>query len=210
RLQEESAHGFHISALFAQQQRDSHITNHGFDLGGKLTRIDTNSRLTEPNTEVEYYGVYIANGRQHVDNHTRVDHATEHGTSREVFKGILGDSSRGVFNGKVVVHKYAQKTDSEQSKDALLLSKKAEIDAKPELEIYADDVKCAHGSTVGQLDEDAIFYLRSRGVDETGARTILTYSFARELVQKVDSEALEHYIEATLMAKLPGGDIFAT
>src|SRR5699024_9490117 len=105
--------------------------------------------------------------------------------------------------------KYAQKTDSEQSTDALLLSKKAEVDAKPELEIYADDVKCAHGSTVGQLDEDAIFYLRSRGVDETGARAILTYSFARELVQKIGNEPLEQYIEAQLMAKLPGGEALA-
>src|SRR5699024_6393430 len=144
--------------MFAQQKRDSRIINHGIDLGGKLARIDTNSRLTEPNTEVNYYGVYITNGSQHVDNHTRTDHATEHGTSREVFKGVLSDRSRGVFNGKVVVHKYAQKADSEQSTDALLLSKKAEIDAKPELEIYADDVKCAHGSTVGQLDEHAVFY----------------------------------------------------
>lgn len=210
RLQEESTSGFHISALFAQQERDSRVFNHSFDLGARLARIDTNARLTEPNSRVEFYGVYAPSGKQHVDNHTRVDHATEHGTSREVFKGLLNDSSHGVFNGKVVVHKYAQKTDSEQSTAALLLSKKAEVDAKPELEIYADDVKCAHGSTVGQLDERAVFYLRSRGVDEPGARAILTYSFARELVQMLNIEPLEHYIEARLMAKLPGGELFAS
>lgn len=209
RLQEESENGYHISAFFAHQERDSRVLNHSFDLGGKLARIDTNSRLTEPNSEVHFYGVYILNDHQHVDNHTRVDHATEHGTSREVFKGVVNDSSRGVFNGKVVVHKDAQKTNSEQSTDALLLSRKAEVDAKPELEIYADDVKCAHGSTIGQLDESAVFYLRSRGIDETGARAILTYSFARELVQMLNLEPLEQYIEAKLMAKLPGGTLFA-
>lgn len=209
RLQEESTSGFHISALFAQQERDSRLFNHSFDLGAKLARIDTNSRLIGPNSQAEFYGVYAPSGKQHVDNHTRVDHATEHGTSREVFKGVLSDSSHGVFNGKVVVHKYAQKTDSDQSTAALLLSKKAEIDAKPELEIYADDVKCAHGSTIGQLDEDAVFYLRSRGISETGARAILTYSFARELVQMLQLKALEQYIEARLMAKLPGGESFA-
>lgn len=209
RLQEESTQGFHISSFFAHQNRDSRIYNHSFDLGGKLTRIDTNSRLAEPNSEIGLYGVYAMNGRQHVDNHTRVDHATEHGTSREVFKGVLDGRSRGVFNGKVVVHKYAQKTDSEQSSDALLLSEKSEVDAKPELEIYADDVKCEHGSTIGQLDENAVFYLRSRGIDEAGARAILTYSFAREMVQRLGIEPLEQYVEANLMAKLPGGELFA-
>lgn len=209
RLQEESVSGYHVSSFFAQQARDSRIYNHSFDLGGGLARIDTNTRLTEPNAEIGLYGVYAPNGRQHMDNHTRVDHVTDHGISREIFKGVLAERGRGVFNGKIVVHKDAQQTDSEQSSAALLLSKRAEVDAKPELEIYADDVKATHGSTVGQLDEDAVFYLQSRGVDETGARAILTYSFARELVQMLGNEALEAYIESALMAKLPGGRVFA-
>jgi len=209
RLQQESAHGYHVSAFFGQQTRDSRIHNHSFDLGGRLARIDTNTRLVGENAEIGLYGVYAGSKRQHIDNHTRVDHATERGISRENFKGVLNDRSRGVFNGKIVIHQDAQKTDSEQSSAALLLSKKAEVDAKPELEIYADDVKATHGSTIGQLDEDAVFYLRCRGIDETGARTILTYSFARELVQMLKDEALEHYVEAALMDKLPGGELFA-
>ncbi len=209
RLQQESSKGYHVSSFFARQERDSRIFNHAFDLGGRLARIDTNTRLVDKNAEIHLYGVYAPNGRQHMDNHTRVDHATEYGISREAYKGVLADYGRGVFNGKIIVHKDAQKTDSEQSSDALLLSEKAEVDAKPELEIYADDVKCAHGSTVGQLDETAVFYLRSRGVSEAGARAILTYSFAKELVQKLDMEPLERYIEAALLTKLPGGQAFA-
>src|SRR5699024_7924155 len=210
RLQEESPRrGYHVSVLFAHQERDSRIYNHSFDLGGRLARIDTHTWLGGENTEIGLYGVFIGNDRQHIDNHTRVDHAIPHGTSREIFKGVLDGRSRGVFNGKIVIHQDAQKTDPDQSSDTLLLSKKAEIDAKPELEIYADDVIAAHGSTVGQLDEDAVHYLRSRGIDETGARAILTYSFARELVQMLNMEPLERYIESTLMTKLPGGELFA-
>lgn len=209
RLQQESDRGYHVASFFAQQSRDSRVFNHGFDLGGRLARTDTNANLTQENAEIHLYGVYTPTGRQHIDNHTRVDHDTEYGISREIYKGVLADYGRGVFNGKIVVHPNAQKTDSEQACDALLLSNKAEVDAKPELEIYADDVKCAHGSTVGQLDEDAVFYLKSRGVDDTAARAILTYSFANALVRKVGLEPLERYLEAALLAKLPGGRSYA-
>lgn len=209
RIQQESSHGYHVASFFARQTRDSRVFNHGFDLGGRLARTDTHTRLVAPNAEIHLYGVYAPTGRQHIDNHTRVDHATEHGISREAYKGVLADYGRGVFNGKIIVHRDAQKTDSEQSSDALLLSDKAEVDAKPELEIYADDVKCAHGSTIGQLDEDAVFYLRSRGVSEAGARAILTYSFANALVQKVGIEPLERFVESALLAKLPGGESYA-
>lgn len=208
RVQQESGRGYHVSSFFAHQTRDSRVFNHGFDLGARLARIDTNTRLVDPNAEIHLYGVYAPTGRQHIDNHTRVDHATERGISREIYKGVLADHGRGVFNGKIIVHKDAQQTDSEQSCNALLLSDKAEVDAKPELEIYADDVKCAHGSTVGQLDEDAVFYLRSRGVDEPGARAILTYSFANALVQQLGIEPLESYVEAALLSKLPGGESY--
>lgn len=209
RVQEESTAGYHVSSFFAQQRRDSRVFNHGFDLGGRLARIDTNSRLVDHNSEIHMYGVYAPTGRQHIDNHTRIDHATEHSLSREFYKGVLADYGRGVFNGKIIIHRDAQKTDSAQGCDALLLSDKAEVDAKPELEIYADDVVAAHGSTVGQLDEDAVFYLKSRGVDEEGARAILTYSFANALVEKVGIPPLVRYVEAALMAKLPGGQAYA-
>lgn len=209
RIQQESERGYHVASFFAHQTRDSRVFNHGFDLGGRLARTDTNANLVEKNAEIHLYGVYAPTGKQHIDNHTRVDHDTEYGISREIYKGVLADRGRGVFNGKVVVHPHAQKTDSEQSCDALLLSDKAEVDAKPELEIYADDVKCAHGSTVGQLDENAVFYLKSRGVSETGARAILTYSFANALVQKINIEPLQHFVEAALLSKLPGGESYA-
>lgn len=209
RVQQESERGYHVSSFFAQQRRDSRVFNHGFDLGGRLARIDTNARLVDHNSEIHMYGVYAPTGRQHMDNHTRIDHATEHSVSREFYRGVLAGHGRGVFNGKIIIHKDAQKTDSEQACDALLLSDKAEVDAKPELEIYADDVTAAHGSTVGQLDEDAVFYLKSRGVDEDGARAILTYSFANELVQKVGIAPIERYVEAALLAKMPGGRAYA-
>ncbi|HET7315331.1 Fe-S cluster assembly protein SufD [Salinisphaera sp.] len=209
RIQQEAERGYHVSSFFAQQRRDSRVFNHGFDLGGRLARIDTNARLVDHNAEIHMYGVYAPMGRQHIDNHTRIDHASEHGLSREFYRGVLGGHGRGVFNGKIIIHKDAQKTDSEQACNALLLSDKAEVDAKPELEIYADDVTAAHGSTVGQIDEDAVFYLNSRGVDEEGARAILTYSFANALVQKVGIEPIERYVEAAVLAKMPGGQSYA-
>lgn len=209
RLQQESGHGTQISSLHARLDKDSSLSNHGVDLGGALVRADTNIRLEAEGAEVTLDGVYAPTGKQHHDNHTRIDHAKPHGTSREFYRGILDGQGRGVFNGKVIVHKHAQKTDSEQSSAALLLSKRAEVDAKPELEIYADDVKCAHGSTVGQLDEDAVFYLRSRGLDEAGARAILTYSFADELIKRIQPAGLRRYIEAALLAKLPRGADYA-
>ncbi|MBO9469199.1 Fe-S cluster assembly protein SufD [Endozoicomonas sp. G2_2] len=209
RVQQESSRGYHVASFFAHQTRDSRVLNHGFDLGGRLARTDTHARLVDPNAEVHFYGVYVPTGRQHMDNHTCVDHDTEHSVSREIYKGVLADYGRGVFNGKILIRKDAQKTDSDLSCDALLLSDKAEVDAKPELEIYADDVVAAHGSTVGQLDEDAVFYLKSRGVEDDGARAILTYSFANALVQKVGLEPVERFVEAALMSKLPGGESYA-
>lgn len=209
RLQQESAQGIQISSLHARLDRDASLTNHGVDLGGQLVRVDTNVTLDAPGGETSLYGVYVPGDGQHIDNHTRVDHAKPHGTSREIYRGIMDGKSRGVFNGMVMVHPHAQKTDSYQATDALVLSKRAEVDAKPELEIYADDVKCEHGATVGQLDEQAIFYLRSRGVSADGARAILTYSFADELIKHIQPDGLQRYIEAALMAKLPGGADYA-
>lgn len=205
KLQQESATTYHFGAFFVDQAADSQTRLFGIDLGGLLVRNDTNSRLGGHGAEVHLHGVYAPSARQHIDNHTRIDHLQPHGRSREVYKGVLDGQSRGVFNGKIVVHKGAQKTDSSQSSAALLLSKTAKVDAKPELEIYADDVKCAHGATVGQLDETAVFYLQSRGVDEASARNILTYSFADEVIRQIGNEALRKHIETHFMAKLPDG-----
>ncbi|MGH8562253.1 MAG: Fe-S cluster assembly protein SufD, partial [Nevskiales bacterium] len=207
KLQQESFTAWHLGGFYLDQSSDSHAHLHGVDLGGRLVRNDTHSRLAGTGAEVRLQGVYAPSGRQHIDNHTRIDHLQPQGTSRETYKGVLDGHGRGVFNGKIVVHKGAQKTDSEQSSAALLLSKTAEVDAKPELEIHADDVKCAHAATVGQLDEDAVFYLQSRGVDQAGARNILTYSFADEVIRQVGIEALRKHIEAHFMAKLPNGQM---
>jgi Fe-S cluster assembly protein SufD len=206
KLQQASAGSFHIGGFYLDQARDSHALLHAVDLGGRLVRNDTHSRLAGTGAEVQLHGIYAPTGRQHMDNHTQIDHLQPQGTSRETYRGVLDGHGRGVFNGKIVVHKDAQKTDSAQSSAALLLSKTAEVDAKPELEIYADDVKCAHGATVGQLDENAVFYLQSRGVDEAGARSILTYSFADEVIRRLDIQALRRHIESHFLSRLPNGD----
>lgn len=208
RIQQESGAALLYGASFVEQARDSHLNLHSIDIGGRWQRYDTQIRLIEPGAEAHLDGLYVPTGRQHIDNHTCVEHVAPHCVSREDYKGILDGASRGVFNGRIVVHKDAQKTDSEQSSAALLLSGKAEIDAKPELEIYADDVKCKHGATVGQLDERAVFYLQSRGVSEAEARNLLTYSFADELIQRIGIDALEKHIEAAVLAKLPQGEQF--
>jgi Fe-S cluster assembly protein SufD len=205
RLQQESAQAFHIGNLVLHQARDSVVSLHGFDLGARLARSDTQVHLNGPGAEISLNGIYAPAGRQHIDNHTRIDHRQPQCRSREAFRGVIDGHGRGVFNGKIVVHKDAQKTDSQQSSAALLLSRHAEVDAKPELEIYADDVKCAHGATVGQLDEEAIFYLRSRGLDDTAARSLLTYSFADVLVRELPIPTLRRYVERELLSRLPGG-----
>ncbi len=206
RVQQESGEAFQVGATHAVLNRDSHLHNHSVDLGGRWVRHDTVINLKAPGAEVHLDGLYVPTGRQHIDNQTRIDHSSPDCISREDYKGILDGNARGVFNGKIVVHKDAQRTDSELSSAALLLSGKAEVDAKPELEIYADDVKCKHGATVGQLDEQAVFYLQSRGLDADEARNLLTYSFADELIQQVGIEPLRKLIEKGLLARLPNAE----
>lgn len=206
RIQNEGDKAFQVGATHAELSRNSFLHNHSVDLGGRWVRHDTVINLKAPGAEVHLDGLYVPTGRQHIDNQTRIDHSSPHCISREDYKGILDGNSRGVFNGKIVVHEDAQQTDSEQSSAALLLSGKAEVDAKPELEIYADDVKCKHGATVGQLDEQAIFYLQSRGLDPDAARNLLTYSFADELIQRVGIEPLRKLIETGLLARLPNAE----
>lgn len=151
-------------------------------------------------------GLFMAAGRQHVDFHTRIDHAKAHGTSEEIYKGILDGRARGVFNGRVKVHPDAQKTDARQSNNNLLLSRDAEVDTKPELEIYADDVKCSHGATVGQLDEQILFYMRSRGIGENQARGLLTYGFARDILDRVDLVQLRDKLTEELLHRMPNAE----
>ncbi|WP_224417542.1 MULTISPECIES: Fe-S cluster assembly protein SufD [unclassified Modicisalibacter] len=192
-----------VQSLQVEQDRDSRFVSFNVDLGGALVRHDLVAELNAEGAEAQYYGLFFAQGRQHVDNHTLVNHNAPRTFSDENYKGILGDRARGVFNGKVVVKRDSQQIEGNQSNANLLLSDRAEIDAKPELEIYADDVKCAHGTTTGQLDEDAVFALRSRGIDEQTARGLLTLAFAGEVMDKVGLDAIAERVELAVAGKLP-------
>jgi len=202
RLQEEGASAYHIGGLHVHLDRDGRFTAHGIDLGGRLVRNDLRTVLDAEGVECHLNGLYVLGDRQHVDNHTHIDHAKPRGTSREFYKGVLDGRSRAVFHGRVVVRPDAQHTDAQQVNNNLLLSRDAEADTKPQLEIYADDVKCAHGATVGQLDPDALFYLRSRAVDEAAARDLLTYAFARDVLSRLRLEPVRAQLERHLAAKL--------
>ena len=205
KLQEESHKAFHIATLQVYQEASSRFASHSVSLGAALARNDINSILDAEGAECTLNGLYLADGSQHVDYHTRVDHARPYGTSREFYKGVLDGRARGVFNGKVFVHHDAQKTDAQQTNKNLLLSRDAEVDTKPQMEIYADDVKCSHGATVGQLDENMIFYLRSRGIGESAARSLLTYAFATDVLNRLDLAPVRRNLEAKLLARLPEG-----
>jgi Fe-S cluster assembly protein SufD len=184
--------------------RDARLEYVGLDLGGALVRHDLNVQLIEPGATAEVHGVFAPGGSTHVDTHTRILHQAPHTSSREVFRGLVADRAHAVFNGRIVVEKAAQKTDSEQNLATLLLSPGAEINAKPELEIYADDVKCAHGATCGQLDEMALYYLRSRGLDADAARNLLLFAFAHQVLSKVGDNDARLEMERRLARRLPG------
>jgi Fe-S cluster assembly protein SufD len=207
KLQQEGPGGFHIGNVQVQQQRDSHFTSHSISLGGKLVRNDIDVKLLAPGAEAVLNGLYITDKSQHVDNHTRIDHLSAHTTSTEVYRGVLSGRSRGVFNGKVVVHKDAQKTSADQSNANLLLSNDAEIDTKPELEIYADDVKCSHGATIGQLDENMLFYLRSRAIPEDLARSLLTFAFTEAVISRIKLAPVRRRLEQRIVGQLPDADM---
>ena len=206
RLQQESVRALHVGAVHASQQRAGRFASHSITLGAALARHDVTTTFDAEGCEATLDGLFVAGGRQHVDHHTRIDHAQPHGTSREHYRGILDGSARGVFNGKVIVHPRAQRSDALLSSHNLLLSKSAEIDTKPELTIDADDVKCAHGATVGQLDDDQLFYLRARGLDAPFARALLTYAFAHDVIERVRVASLRSAIERALFARLPDGE----
>lgn len=203
KIQQESLASYHIGNFHIRQAANSQLESYSISLGGSLVRNDIHSQLQAEGAAIILNGLYLAGGRQHMDNHTRVDHQKPHTRSRENYRGVLNDHARGVFNGKVIVHKDAQKTDAEQSNANLLLSDDAEVDTKPELEIYADDVKCSHGATVGQLDKDMMFYLRTRALDEVTAKNLLTYAFSDEVIRYIDPPALRNYLEQLIINHMP-------
>ena len=207
RIQQPGAKTNLISRLDARLARDARLTCIGLYAGGALVRNDINVALDAPGAQAELHGVLAPAAGEHLDVHTRLDHRAPHGTSRERFRCLVPAKARVVFNGKVVVQPGAQKTDSEQHVDSVLLGAGAEIDAKPELEIYADDVKCAHGATCGQLDQDAIYYLRTRGLGLDAARNLLLYTFAHEIIGGIAYEPARQLAEQLLRARLPGAAV---
>jgi Fe-S cluster assembly protein SufD len=207
KVQSESRKAYHIANLYIDQQRDSRVISHSIALGAALSRNDIRVNLDAKGASITLNGLYMASGKQHVDHHTQIDHAKAHTHSEEFFKGVLNGYGRGVFNGKVVVHEDAQKSDAHQSNKNLLLSANAEVDTKPELEIYADDVNCTHGATVGQLDEAALFYLRSRGVGLEAARGLLTYAFADDVIARVDIAPIRKRLKETVLGQLPDSEL---
>ena len=206
KVQQAGAAAYHVAALEAKLARGASFHSFAVSLGARLSRHDIDVTLDREHARCSLDGLYMANGRQHTDFHTNVEHAAPHCASREYYKGIAGGRGRGVFNGRVHVHPHAQKTEAHQTNRNLLLSRNAEIDTKPQLEIHADDVKCSHGATIGQLDEQMLFYLRARGIAESAARGMLTYGFARDVVERIARPGLREPIGAAVLGHLPGGD----
>jgi len=202
KLQIEGGETAHVHALAVHQARDSRFTSHNVALGAALARTDLQVALGGEGAECHLFGLYLGRGRQHLDNHTVIDHLTPHGTSRQLYKGILDGAARGVFHGKVIVRPGAQKTDAIQTNKNLILSREALVDSTPALEILADDVKCKHGSTTGQLDAAALFYLRSRGIGESDARALLTYAFAADVAERITVAPVRRAVERELGFRL--------
>lgn len=201
RLQNENSKDSHIAIINTSVGKNAHYINHHFNLGGSLARMDINAQLQGADAYVELNGLQFATGNQVLDTHSRIEHCVPHARSSETYHGIADERGQVVFNGKVMVHKHAIGTDAQQSSRNLLLSPKAEIDTKPELEIYADDVKCSHGATVGQLDSNALFYLRSRGVSEQQARALLTLAFADAVINKIPLASLREELTQQVHAR---------
>jgi len=207
KLQRESTDAFHMATFQIHLGRDGNFSSHSISWGGGLVRNDVNAVLDGEGSEATLNGLYMVEGNQLVDNHMRVDHAKAHCDSHELYKGILEGKSRAVFNGRIYVHPGAQKTDAKQTNRNLLVSQDALCNSNPQLEIFADDVKCTHGSTVGQLDDLGIFYLRSRGIGEEAARSLLTYAFAADIVERIKVTPVRQDLEEFLFRRLPKGDI---
>jgi Fe-S cluster assembly protein SufD len=205
KFQNEASDAVHIATISAWQEQGSTLTSNNANFGGKIVRNDVTVWINGEHTETWLNGASVGLGNQVVDNHTRIDHAKPNCHSFETYKAVLGDSATGVFNGKIYVYEDAQKTDAKQTNQALLLSPKANINTKPQLEIFADDVKCTHGATVGQLREDSMFYLRSRGIPKQEAEALLVYAFAAEVLEKITVQEVKGKLEKLLFDKLMTG-----
>ena len=199
----EGDQAYNFSTLRIQQGRSANVATHSLLLSGALVRNNVHPVLAGEGSECLINGLFMAKGRQHMDNYMLVEHASPHCDSRQFYNGILNEQSHGVFHGRIIVHKDAQKTDAKQTNRNLLLSDDAQIDTKPQLEIYADDVKCTHGATIGQVDENALFYLRSRGLAEAAARHVLLLAFANECLDRMSSPQVRKHLEKLVMAGLP-------
>jgi Fe-S cluster assembly protein SufD len=202
KLQYEGNDAYHVGVTQVRAQRHARYASHSISMGGALARNDLTAVLDGEGVECTLNGLYAADAARLVDNHTTIDHVRPHCGSREMYRGILGDRSRGVFNGKIIVRPDAQKTDAKQTNRALLLSEDARINTKPQLEIFANDVKCTHGAAVGQLDDDALFYLRSRGLGEGPARRLLTHAFAADVLNRMSLEAVRVGVDSRLQRQL--------
>jgi Fe-S cluster assembly protein SufD len=207
RLAQEGATNAQVGLQQLYCERGAHPTSYSVVTGGSLVRQDVRAVLDGEGVDAILNGLYLTRGRQHVDHQMLVEHRAPHCGSHELYKGILEDRSRAVFNGLIHVLPGAQKTDAKQTNRNLLLSNEALVNTNPQLRIFADDVKCTHGSTVGQLDEEAVFYLRSRGIGEEAAKSLLTYAFARDVIDRIKAPAVRHDLEELLLARLPKGDV---
>lgn len=205
-LQRETDATFHVSNTVASIERDARVTTHTVTFGGRLVRNDLLARIVGEGGECTLNGLFFADGKRLVDNHTQVDHRVPHGTSRELYKGILDGDSRGVFRGRVIVAPDAQKTDARQHNPNLLLGRGAEIDSRPQLEIHADDVKCSHGTSIGRLEEEALFYLRSRGIERGRATVLLTQGFANEILEILPLPGLAAQLTDELRARFEASE----
>lgn len=201
KIQFENDSTYHISTEEIRQSKDSNFTINTATLNGKLVRNNLHIEVDGENCETNLYGTYLLKGKQHIDNHTIVDHKVPNCNSNELYKGVIDDDATAVFNGKVFVRKDAQKINAFQSNGNVLLSDNGTVNSKPELEIYADDVKCSHGSTTGQLDEDAIFYLRARGLSEKSAYKLLVSAFVEEVLENIENDNVKSYIEDCLVSR---------
>jgi Fe-S cluster assembly protein SufD len=201
RIQRESERAFHIGTTEVRQARSSLFKSFSFATGARLARINTYTKLQGEGSEVWLDGLYMVDGDQHVDHQTRIAHLEPNCASHEVYKGVLDGMSHGVFNGQVYVHPIAQKTDGKQTNNNLLLSEHARVDTKPQLEIFADDVKCTHGATVGRIDEMALFYMKSRGIGAQMARELLTYAFAADVIERIELDAVRTGLEALTLRR---------
>jgi len=209
-LEREDTQTFNVSTLRIQQGRSANVATHSVLLGGGLVRNNVHPVLAGEGAECLINGLFIGNGRQHLDNYMLVEHAQPHCDSRQFYNGILDGHSHGVFHGRIIVHKDAQKTDAKQTNRNLLLSDDAQIDTKPQLEIYADDVKCTHGATIGQIEENALFYLRSRGIDERSARKLLLLAFANECLDRMKEDGVRSHLEQLINRHLFGMGMAST